>query len=191
MPRIAVHTLDDAPEGTRATLEQLTKRTGKLLNIHAEMADSPVVLAAYTGISEAIAKHGSFDPRTREAIALAVGNVDGCDYCQAAHTRSAIAAGFDQAQTVAVRAATIDFDDKLAALLDVVREIAGSVGDVADSTWAAALAAGWSEQELGETFAHVALNLFTNYFNHYARTELDMPAAPALDSAPNSALHSA
>lgn len=29
-------------------------------------------------------------------------------------------------------------------------------------------------------FAHLAANLFTNYFNRYARTELDVPAAPAL-----------
>ncbi len=183
MSRIPVHTLDDAPEGTRVTLEKLSRRTGKLLNIHAEMAHSPVVLAAYAGIADAIAEHGSFDARTREAIALAVGNVDGCAYCQSAHTLSALKAGFDKPQTIALRAGKIDFDDKLAALVAVVREAAGEVGDVADSTWTAALEAGWTEQQLSEAFAHLALNLFTNYFNHYARTDLDVPAAPGLDSA--------
>ncbi len=181
MSRIPVHTLDDAPEGTRPTLEELSRRTGKLLNIHAEMAHAPVVLAAYDGMAEAIAEHGSFDARTREAIALAVGNVDGCGYCQAAHTLSATKAGFDTAQTVAIRAGRVDFDDKLAALVTVVREAAGEVGDVSDATWKNAVDAGWTEQQLSEAFAHLAVNLFTNYFNHYARTELDLPAAPPLE----------
>lgn len=64
----------------------------------------------------------------------------------------------------------------------VVRKAAGEVGDVADSTWASALAAGRPEQQLGVAFAHLAVNLFTNYFNHNARTELDASAA-ALDPA--------
>ncbi|GAC1484371.1 MAG: hypothetical protein NVS1B16_13790 [Pseudarthrobacter sp.] len=66
----------------------MQRRMGKLLNIHAGMAHSPVVITAYDGISKAIAAHGSFDARTKEAIALAVGNQNDCDYCQGAHTVS-------------------------------------------------------------------------------------------------------
>jgi AhpD family alkylhydroperoxidase len=153
---------------------------GKFLNIHAGMAHSPAVLAAYNGISEAIAAHGSFDARTREAIALAVGNQNGCDYCQAAHTISARSAGLGVEQILAVRAGEVDFDPKLAAITEVAREAAARTGDVSDPVWQAALDAGWSDEELAEAFAHVAANLFTNYFNHYARTDLDLPAVPAL-----------
>ena len=45
----------------------------------------------------------------------------------------------------------------------------------------AALQAGWSDTELTELFAHVAVNMFTNYFNHYVQTEPDLPAAPGLE----------
>ncbi len=180
MSRIPVQTLDTAPEQSRPTLERLTRRTGKLLNIHAEMAHAPVVLAAYAGITEALAKQSSFDARTREAIALAVGAQDGCDYCQAAHTPSAIKSGLSEAQTIAIRRGELAFDPKLAALLAVVREAAANVGEVSDATWTAAQQAGWSDVQLSEAFAHLAVNLFTNFFNHYARTDLDLPAAPAL-----------
>ncbi|MDT0261502.1 carboxymuconolactone decarboxylase family protein [Jatrophihabitans lederbergiae] len=180
MSRIPVQTLDTAPEQTRPTLERLTRRTGKLLNIHAEMAHAPVVLAAYAGITEALAEQSSFDARTREAIALAVGAQDGCDYCQAAHTPSAIKSGLSEAQTIAIRRGELAFDPKLAALLAVVREAAANVGEVSDATWTAAQQAGWSDVQLSEAFAHLAVNLFTNFFNHYARTDLDLPAAPAL-----------
>jgi len=178
MSRIPVQTLETAPEQARPT--RLTRRTGRLLNIHAEMATAPVVLAAYAGISDALAKQSSFDARTREAIALAVGAQDGCDYCQAAHTPTAIKSGLSEAETIAIRREDVPFDPKLAALLAVVREAAANVGEVSDATWSAALQAGWSEVELSEAFAHLAVNLFTNYFNHYAHTDLDLPAAAEL-----------
>jgi len=73
-------------------------------------------------------------------------------------------------------------ESKLAALLLVARETAGEVGEVSDAAWDKALAAGWTDTELTEVFAHVAANLYTNYFNHLARTDLDLPAAPALNA---------
>ncbi|MBM9509263.1 carboxymuconolactone decarboxylase family protein [Actinacidiphila acididurans] len=180
MPRIPVHTVDNAPAASEQNLRTLEKKFGKVLNIHGGMAHSPVVLATYTAIQGAIAEHGTFDARTREAIALAVGAVDDCSYCQAAHTVGAKAAGFTEEETVAIRRGDADVESKLAALLEVAREVAGEVGEVSDATWDKALAAGWTDVELTEVFAHVAVNLYTNYFNHLARTDLDLPAAPAL-----------
>lgn len=49
-----------------------------------------------------------------------------------------------------------------------------------EATWQAALDAGWTTDELAEASVYIAENLFTNYFNHYAVTELDLPAAPEL-----------
>ncbi|MGQ0573620.1 MAG: carboxymuconolactone decarboxylase family protein [Pseudonocardia sp.] len=180
MPRVPVHTLDDAPEQTRPTLETLSKKMGKLLNIHSLMAHSPVVLATYTAMQEAIATHGTFDPKTREAIALAVGAADNCDYCQSAHTLGGKAAGLDADTMLAARAGRPTGDDRLDTLLAVVREATLDVGAVQDGTWKQAQAAGWSDQELTEAFAHIAANLYTNYFNHYVGTELDVPQAPAV-----------
>ncbi|MYS20643.1 uncharacterized peroxidase-related enzyme [Streptomyces sp. DvalAA-14] len=182
MPRIPVHTTGDAPAGSRDNLLRLEKRFGRVLNIHGGMAHSPVVLETYAAMNAAIAERGTFDARTREAIALAVGAVDQCAYCQSAHTMSAKAAGFTEEETVAIRRGDADVESELAALLQVAREIAGEVGEVRDDTWDKALAAGWSDTELTEVFAHVAMNVYTNYFNHLARTDLDVPAAPALDS---------
>jgi AhpD family alkylhydroperoxidase len=106
-----------------------------VLNVHAEMAHAPVVLAAYQGIQQAIAKHASFGPKTREAIALAVSAVNKCAYRQSAHTVSGQAAGWSLAETVAIRDGTAGLDPKLAALLALAREIAGSAGYVTDIAW--------------------------------------------------------
>lgn len=179
MPRIPVHDVKSAPMASRETLAVLGQRFGKVLNIHGEMAHAPTALGAYAGIQAAIAQYGTFDGRTREAIALAVAAVDRCDYCQAAHTAAGLRAGLTADQALAVRAGNPS-DAKLGALLAVARAAATQVGDVGDGTWQRALDAGWNTEQLTELFAHLIANMFTNYFNHYARTDLDLPAAPAL-----------
>ena len=180
MARIPVHTLDTAPEPSRDALKGLEAKFGKVLNIHGGMAHAPVVINAYVALQGAISDHGTFDAATREAIALVVANVDECTYCQSAHTAGAKQAGFSQDQTIAIRAGRVDFDDRLAALLSLVRQSASNLGRVEDQTWQAALDAGWTDSELTEASVHIALNLFTNHFNHLVETDLDVPEAPAL-----------
>ena len=179
MTRIPVHTVDSAPEGSRDALKALEAKFGKVLNIHGAMAHSPAVLSTYVAIQQALLDSGSFDAKTREVIALAVANVDDCSYCQAAHTAGGKAAGLSEQETIDIRRGQVE-DAKTGALVTLVREPAANVGHVSDSTWQAAIDAGWTDTELTESSAVVALNLFTNYFNHLVGTELDLPAAPAL-----------
>jgi AhpD family alkylhydroperoxidase len=180
VPRIPVHTIDTAPEPSRDVLKGLAARFGKVLNIHGEMAHSPAVLHGYAALQEAISSHGSFEARTRQAIALAVGTVDDCAYCQAAHTAGGRAAGLTEAQMLAARSGAEGLPDRLAALLAIARAYTANVGEVPEDLWRQGLAAGWSDAELAEVSIHVTVNLLTNYFNHFVHTELDFPAAPEL-----------
>jgi alkylhydroperoxidase family enzyme len=47
---------------------------------------------------------------------------------------------------------------------------------VADADLAAARNAGLTEADIVETVAQVVANIFTNYLNHVARTDIDFPA---------------
>lgn len=179
MTRIPVHTVDSAPEASRDSLKGLEAKFGKVLNIHGAMAHSPVVLDAYASLQHSITELGTFDGRTREAIALTVAAIDQCSYCQAAHTAGGKAAGLSEADTLDARRATSS-DPKLAALLTLVKEQMTDLGNVSDAAWQAALDAGWTDAQLAESTVVVALNVFTNFFNHTVRTELDLPAAAAL-----------
>jgi AhpD family alkylhydroperoxidase len=177
MPRIPVHSVDSAPEGSRDSLKSLESQFGKVLNIHGEMAHSPAVLEIYAAFQHVLLDSGTFDGRTREAIALAVANVDECSYCSAAHTAGGKAAGLSDDEMLDIRRDSVS-DPKLGSLLTLVRQQAARKGHVDDSAWQAALDAGWTDAQLTETSAHVALNLFTNYFNHLVETEVDLPEAP-------------
>ncbi len=179
MPRIPVHTVDSAPEASRDALKSLESKYGKVLNIHGEMAHSPAVLHAYVALQDVLREHATLDAKTREAIALAVGNEDDCDYCQAAHTGGGKAVGLSDDEMLAVRRGKAE-DPKLDALLALAREFTANVGNTSDQAWQTAVDAGWSEEQLTELTTHVTLNLLTNYFNHHVHSELDMPAAPAV-----------
>lgn len=177
MPRIPTHTLDDAPAGSREGLKMVAERYGMTPNIYAQMAHAPAVINGLGALGRAIEEHSALDRRTRETIALAVAAANHCDYCQAAHTMAGQAAGLTKEETVQLRRGEVD-DPKLDALARVAREAAQNVGAVSEDTWQAALGAGWSDAELADAFAAIALNLATTYFTHYAGTELDLPPAP-------------
>ena len=177
-----MHTVDDVPETAQADLAAMEQKMGKVLNIHGGMAHAPVVLASYRAMGRAITEHSTYDERTREAVALAVAGVDRCRYCQSAHTVAGKRAGLSVEETVAIRTGSATGDTRLDNLLVVAREITGEIGYVQDSSWRAAVDAGWSVEELEELYAHVAVNMYTNYFNHFAGTELDLPEAPQLEA---------
>jgi alkylhydroperoxidase family enzyme len=181
--RIPIHTLASAPDAARPLLEAVAQRSlaaGKLLNIHAAMAHAPVVLASYMGIRQALDEHGTFDPKTRAAILLTVSTVGRCAYTQAVNTLLAKRAGWTDWETAALRSGGFLDDAKLAALLAVAGEAAGNAGHVGETTWQTALDAGWSDEQLAEAFAYVAITLYVNSFIAYARTEFDVPAEPLL-----------
>lgn len=181
MPRVPVHTLDDAPDGSRDALERQAERVGKVINIFGEMAHAPALLNMYDRVEQLLRDQSSLDDATRQAIHLTVANVNDCEYCQAAYTGAAKKAGFDTEQTKDIRRGELRDDAKLTALLAVAREIAANTGHVDDATWDGALEAGWSTEQLLEAYADVVRTILTNYFNHLVGTEVDLPAAPALD----------
>jgi hypothetical protein len=61
MTRIPSHTVDDAPEASQALLQEMIQfsPTGRPLNMHAQMAHSPVVLEAYVSLRRATARLGT------------------------------------------------------------------------------------------------------------------------------------
>jgi len=102
-------------------------------------------------------------------VALAVANVGQCDYCQAAHTLGGKAVGLIEQETIVIRSGRWTSRRPLCWWRWSASRLATS-GTSRTARWQAALEAGWSDAGLTETSAVVALNLFTNYFNHPCRS---------------------
>uniref|UniRef100_UPI002605493D carboxymuconolactone decarboxylase family protein n=1 Tax=Breoghania sp. TaxID=2065378 RepID=UPI002605493D len=78
-------TVDDAPEASRPLLQQVQKQLGSVPNLFRLAALSPAALEGYLGIFGALGK-GRLPAATRERIALAISEYNGCGYCLSAHT---------------------------------------------------------------------------------------------------------
>ncbi|MBO0824432.1 MAG: hypothetical protein J2P27_11340 [Actinobacteria bacterium] len=184
MTRIPSHTVEDAPGASRALLADLVQfsPTGQLLNMHAQMAHAPAVLEAYTSIRRATGQLGTLDQRLRTALMLVTAAADDNAYALAIITLLARRSGWEPGQIAALRSGGHVAEPRADALIAVVREAAGNSGRVSDRTWARAVAAGCTDDDLAEAFAYLGLTVFTSYFLNYADTELDVPASPELSA---------
>jgi hypothetical protein len=150
--------------------------TGRLLNMHAQMAHAPAVLEASVSIRRATARHGTLDQRARSALMLVAAAADASPYALAIISMLALRAGWRSDQVQTLLAGQDTGQDKLDALTGVVREAAANSGRVTDAVWQAAVGQGWGDEQLAEAFAYLGLAVFTSYFLNYAATELDLPA---------------
>lgn len=178
MQRIQTVDINTAPEASKPILQNVKAKFGRVPNIFASLANSPVALEAVTGLFAALDK-GVLAGKTHEAIALRTGEVHGCRYCTAAHTAKAKMAGATVEETIRFRKGEAE-DPKVKAMLDIADTIVQKRGQLTDEDVQAARDAGVTDAELLEVLAIVVLNTFTNYVNALVQTELDFPAAPPL-----------
>lgn len=178
MTRIPNRSLDDAPPASLPLLQGVLKTspTGRLLNMHAQMAHAPAVLHGYIGLRKATGEHGTLDQRVRTALMLATAVEDQSEYALAVISMLALRSGWSKEHVAALRAGAGVGDPATDALIGLVREATANHGRVSDETWDKAAAEGWNDEQLAEAFAYLALTVVTSYFLNYAETELDLPA---------------
>ena len=176
MPRLTTHaTIDAAPEASRPFLQAVQKQLGSVPNLFRTVASSPAALEGYLGLGAALAK-GSLPAPTRERIALAVAEINGCAYCLAAHSYvGAKLARLDSAEIAANRAGFSN-DPKADAAVRFASKVARERGHVDDDAVRLVKIAGYDDAQIIEIVLHVALNTWTNYLNEVAQTVVDFPA---------------
>jgi uncharacterized peroxidase-related enzyme len=172
MTRITSVTLENATDATRPLLEGVQKKIGFLPNVFRVLAHAPAVLTHYVQSSAALGKT-SLSAQEKESISLATSQVNGCDYCLAAHTLFAGKAGFSDQEICSAREGTLDNYALLA------RQITETRGHLSSEQIAVARAAGIDDAKIIEVIAHVASQTLTNYLNNAALTDIDFPAIDA------------
>ena len=172
MSRIHPITLEQADSTTRATLESVEAKLGLIPNLLSTLALSPTALNAYLGLSDTVSK-GRLSAKDREAIALAVGQANSCQYCLSAHTLIGKSVGLSEEQILQARLAV---RSNIVAYLSA--RIVESSGLLTDSDLALARQNGLDNSLILEVLANVTLNILTNYANHIAETPIDFPPVP-------------
>ena len=183
MPRIATPaSIEASPAGSQPLLQAVKKQLGSVPNLFRVVGNSPAALEGYLGLNGALAK-GKLDAKTRERIALAVAEINGCGYCLAAHTYlGKNLAKLDDAEIAANRSGTSN-DAKADAAVRFAAKVVAERGHVAATDLDAVRSAGYGDAEIIEIVLHVALNTLTNYVNEVAGTDIDFPVVAALRAA--------
>jgi len=158
--RFQVHDELTAPERSVPVLKGALAGGGQLSNFVGVLAGSPAVLRAYARFRSEL-RHGSLSWATQQRIALAVAEHQGSEYALATLQRTAREAGLGLDEIALAR----EFDSRdphEALLLRYVRALLRSEGPPPRHLQEEAREGGWSDEQILEAVAHVALAGFGN-----------------------------
>lgn len=173
MQRLTAVNPAEATGKAKQMLDGVQAKLGMTPNLMKTLATGPAALEAYLHFGAALGT-GKLDAKFREQIALAVAQANSCEYCLAAHSAIGRKVGLKPEEIAASREAHSD-DVRRDAGLHFVQALVVQRGMVSDQDLAHVKAAGYADGDIAELVANVAINIFTNYFNHVARTDVDFP----------------
>jgi len=174
MTRTAILSRDRAPVDSQATLDGFEKFFGFVPNLLAVMAQSPHPLAGFKGLQIPLEK--TLDAGMRERIALAVCEVNGCEYSIRAH--SYIGARFSKLDAAELQTSRYgkSSDPKTGAAVQFAKKVTETRGKVRDADLQVVCDTGWTDAQIIEIIARGVQFLYTNFVNNVFRTEIDFPA---------------
>lgn len=176
MSRIAIP--QDVPVESKAVVDAVSRQLGFTPNLFRIMAQSPLALNGWAGLQGALAKTldvKTLDVKTRDGIALAVSQINGCQYCLSAH--SYVAGEFAGLSGEEIRRNRQGESEvpRVAAAVAFARTLMETRGKVARSDLDAVRVAGYSDANIVEIIALSAQFMLTNFVNNAFDTEIDFP----------------
>jgi uncharacterized peroxidase-related enzyme len=173
MPRLNPIDPKTAQGKAKQLLDAVQNKFGTTPNLMRTLANSPVALQAYLGLMNALEDSG-IDAKTRESIALATSGANGCEYCASAHTALGKMHGLS-ADEAARNLEGHSADQTVEAILQFSRAIVEKRGWVSDQDLRRIREMELGDAEISDIVATVATTIFSNNFNHIAKTEVDFP----------------
>ena len=170
--------IETSPAASQPLLQAVKKQLGVVPNLFRLVGNSPAALEGYLGLNGALAK-GALEAPTRERIALAVAEVNGCDYCLSAHSYLGKNLAKLSDVEIAANRNGRSADAKADAAVGFAVKLVNARGHVSDADIKAVKDAGYDDAQVIEIVLHVALNTLTNYVNEVAKTAIDFPAVAA------------
>jgi len=177
MKTFAVPTRDEVSPATQAIFDHFTKVLGMVPNLYATMAYSENGLGNYVALQNG---KSSLRGKEREAINLVVSQVNGCIYCQSAHTVLGKMNGFTDEQVIDIRKGSAPFDTKLDALVKLAKSITENKGRADAALVDNFFVAGYNEGNLVDAIIIVGDKVIMNYLHNLTEIPVDFPLAPSL-----------
>jgi len=180
MSTFQVPTKDQVSENNQAIFDNLEKNLGFVPNLYAYYAKNDTALADYLALQN---RKSTLKAKEREVINLVTSQINGCAYCQSAHTVLGKMNGFTEDQVLSLRKGEAPFDSKLDALVKLTASIVANRGKVSEGLKEAFFSAGYTEANLIDVVIVIGDKVISNYIHNLAGFEIDFPLAPSLEEA--------
>ena len=177
MRQFDVPTRDDVTEQNKKIFDDLESKVGFVPNIYATYAYSEHAPARYLAFANG---KTSLNNKEKEVINLAVSQVNGCTYCQAAHTAIGKMNGFTEKQTIELRRGKASFNSKFDALARLAKEVTETRGKISDETLQRFFDAGYTKENLVDAILNIGEKATTNFLHNITDIPIDFPEAPEL-----------
>jgi uncharacterized peroxidase-related enzyme len=173
MTRIALPANDAIPAASQPVIDAMTKQLKMTPNLFRIMALSPNALNGWAALQGALAK--TLDAKLRDGIALAVSQVNGCQYCLSAHSYVASNMAHIDDDEIRLNRLGKSHTPKTAAAVAFAKTLMETRGKVSENDLRAVREAGFSEANIVEIIALAAQFMLTNFVNNAFDTEVDFP----------------
>ena len=172
MTTLKVHTIESAPEESKALLEKSQKAYGRIPGLHGVLASSPQTFEAYQTL-HGLFSNTSFNAKELTVVWQTINVENACHYCVPAHTGIAKMMKVDDSITEALRNETPLASPKLEALRTFTLLVVRNHGHIAPAELEAFYNAGYGEQQVLEVILGLSQKIISNYTNHIANTPVD------------------
>lgn len=178
MTEFPVPTRDQVSASSQTQFDNLQKALGFVPNLYATIAYSDNGLARYVAYQGA---KTSLSNKEKEAVNLVVSELNGCRYCQSAHTRLGGMNGFSADEMLLLRGGH-STDPKLNALVQLAQSVNENKGHVPPAVLDAFFAAGYSKGNLVDVILQISDKVAMNYLHNLTEVPIDFPIAAELHS---------
>lgn len=170
-----VPTYEQAASDSKPAFERFQKTMGFMPNLYATIGYSANALNSYLQFTGEQAR-GTFHAKEREAVYLIVSELNGCHYCLASHTQSAIKTGWTEEETLQLRDGASP-ELKWQVIYRVIRSVINHKGEVSEELQDEFFHLGYHEDALIDLMALIAVMSFTNYVYRLTQIPIDFPPA--------------
>ncbi len=167
----------EVSENNQVIFDNLQKNLGFIPNLYAYYAKNETALADYLTLQN---RKSTIKAKEREVVNLVTSQINGCRYCQSAHTALGKMNGFTDEQIIELRKGEASFDSKLDALAKFTASVVENKGRATEESKEAFFEAGYNEANMIDVVVVIGDKIMSNYLHNLTGFEIDFPLAPSL-----------
>ncbi len=160
--------------GNQTIFDTLQKKIGFVPNLYAYFAKNETALGDYLNLQS---RKNTLSAKEREVINLVTSQINGCRYCQSAHTVIGKMNGFTDEQIIDIRNGCAPFDEKTDALVKFTASVVNNKGYATVDAKETFFEAGYNEANLIDVVIVIADKVIMNYLHNLTGVEIDFPIA--------------